>query len=77
MKCVICHSENIRVKPVYEEIRQDQDIIRVYVEIPVCADCGERYYDRPTMQRLEQVREKLRVRDVPLREVGKVLVCDD
>ena len=76
MKCVICRSENIRVKSVVEEIHQDEDIIRVSIETPVCADCGERYYDRPTMQRLEHIREKLRTHDLSVKQVGKVLVCE-
>ena len=76
MKCVICHGEDIGIKRIDEEICHGDDIIRVPLEIHVCAGCGERYYDRATMQRLEQIRQRVRNQEVTLREVGKVLVCE-
>ena len=42
----------------------------------VVSRCGERYYDRATMQHIERVREHIQDDDAVLREVGKVLVCD-
>ena len=46
------------------------------VHVPVCGTCGERYYDRRTMQYLEDVTQKLKAGKTPLREVGKVLTVD-
>ncbi len=76
MKCVICHSEDIRSKPLYEEIYRGDDVIRVPLEVLVCTNCGERYYDRQTMQRLENIREKIKGQQVDLTEIGKVLLCE-
>jgi len=72
MKCLICHSEDIQVKAVQEEFDRGDDIVRVPFEIPVCANCGERYYSRQTMRKLEQLREQLDRQALPLEEVGKV-----
>ena len=57
MLCVICHSPDIERKQINEEIHRDWDIIYVPITIPVCQNCGERYYDRKTMQYLERTRE--------------------
>jgi len=74
MKCVICHSEDIQVKAVYEEFDRGEDIVRFSFEVPVCMQCGERYYDRQTMQKLEHIRDQLDNPSLALEEVGKVLV---
>ena len=76
MKCVICHSDEIRVKAVHEEIARGDDIVRVPIEALVCANCGERYYDRNTMRKLEATRRRVREETLNLKEVGKVLVCE-
>lgn len=75
-KCAICKGEDLRVKRVYEEIHRQQDIIRVQIEIPVCGECGERYYDRATMRRLEELRDNQGDQHLPLTEVGEVLLCE-
>ena len=75
MKCVVCHSDHILTKTVDEDIRQGADIIRVPIETLVCQDCGERYYDRQTMRRLERIRQNIDQRKAQLTQVGKVLVC--
>ena len=75
MKCIICHGEEIEPKEVSEEISNGDNIVRFNVTIPVCRTCGERYYDRQTMHRIEAMDEKLRNGNLPLREVGKVLAC--
>ncbi len=74
MKCVICHGEQIEVMQVNEEINLGSDIVYVPVEVSVCKTCGERYYDRRTMQFLEDVEKKVHSEDVELKEVGRVLV---
>lgn len=73
MKCIICHSENILLSTVNEEIYIDKDLVRVPVKILVCQNCGERYYDRKTMIYLEKVEDDLKNQKDQLREVGKIL----
>lgn len=73
MKCVICHSSTIELKTVNEEIWMDEDVVLVPVEVLVCANCGERYYDRRAMRRLEEAEEQLRQKKLPLNIVGRVL----
>lgn len=73
MKCVVCNSSNIEMKSVEEEIRSDKDILLIPVEVLVCLSCGERYYDRKTMKRIEEMRSKLKKNDLKVEEVGKVL----
>jgi len=73
MKCVVCNSSNIEMKSVEEEIRSDKDILLIPLEVLVCLSCGERYYDRKTMKKIEEVRSKLRKHDLKVQEVGKVL----
>jgi len=74
MKCVICHGDEIGVKEVKEEFMVNNDIIYVPIKVPVCNTCGERYYDRRTMQILEEIECKLSSKQAKLKEVGKVLM---
>ena len=73
MKCVVCNSSNIEMKSVEEEIRSDKDILLIPLEILVCLSCGERYYDRKTIKKIEEMRSKLKKHDLKVEEVGKVL----
>ena len=73
MKCTICRSDQILKAKVQEEIPIGRDIVLVAIEIPVCQSCGERFYDRQTLRRLEQLEDDLVARKQPVREVGKVL----
>lgn len=73
MKCVICHGDQIKVADVKEEFAVGNNIVYVPVKVPICKNCGERYYDRRTKQFLENIEEKLKKRKVELKEVGKVL----
>ena len=74
MKCIICHGEDIQVTEVREELRIENDVVYVSIQIPVCRACGERYYDRRTVRFLEEVDRKLKEGKAALQEVGKVLV---
>ncbi len=74
MRCVICNSSDVEKKQVDEEIRSERDILLIPVEVLVCLSCGERYYDRKAMRRIEEVRAKLKSRDLRVKEVGKVWV---
>ena len=73
MKCIICKSEDIALKKVDEEIKFDNDIILVDTEVLVCNNCGERYYDRKTIQQLESIKEKIEKKEIPVENIGKVL----
>ncbi len=76
MKCVICHGDEIEVMEVKEEFTVGSDIVYVPTKVSVCKNCGERYYDRRTMQFLEEIEGKLFKERGKLKEVGKVLMYD-
>jgi YgiT-type zinc finger domain-containing protein len=59
MRCVICHGDRIEITEVREEIELGNDIVYVPIKILVCKNCGERYYDRRAMQRLENIEKEL------------------
>jgi YgiT-type zinc finger domain-containing protein len=73
MKCVVCNSSNLDMKSVEEEIRSDKDILLIPLEVLVCLSCGERYYDRKAMKKIEEMRSRLKKHDLKVEEVGKVL----
>ncbi|KKK53373.1 hypothetical protein LCGC14_3095450 [marine sediment metagenome] len=73
MKCVICNSQDITKRKVEEEIRKNSDVILVPVEVLVCEGCGERYYDRRTMKRLEDIEQSIKEKRASLQKVGRVL----
>ena len=73
MHCIVCHSPAIEKKEINDEIKINSDIIYVPISVPVCSNCGERYYDRKSMQYLEQTKEKLKNHQLSLKEVGKVM----
>ena len=73
MKCVICKSSDIQKKIVEEEIKSGMDIVLISLEVLVCMNCGERYYDRITMKKIENIRSKLKQKELKVEEVGKVL----
>jgi YgiT-type zinc finger domain-containing protein len=73
MKCVICKSSDIQKKMVEEEIKSGMDIVLISLEVLVCMNCGERYYDRMTMKKIENLRAKLKQKELKVEEVGKVL----
>lgn len=76
MKCLICHGQDVRPKDVQEELRLGDDVIYVPIRTPVCQTCGERYYDRRTMQFLENTEQLLKQGQAKLRQVGKVMVVE-
>jgi YgiT-type zinc finger domain-containing protein len=73
MKCVVCKSPDVKKKKVEEELKVDNDIALYDIEVLVCSNCGERYYDRGTLTHLEDLKEKLKEKKVGLEVVGKVL----
>lgn len=72
MRCVICHSPDIETREVEESIWLDEDVILLPIRVLVCTNCGERYYDRRTMQRLEQLEQQARDNRTSLHPVGVV-----
>ncbi|MBS3906199.1 MAG: hypothetical protein KGZ49_04090 [Syntrophaceae bacterium] len=77
LSSIICHGEDIKVKEVNEEIIAGSDIVHVPIRTPVCMTCGEQYYDRRTMQYLEDAENKISKAGVKLKEVGKVLIYEE
>ncbi|MBI4721863.1 MAG: YgiT-type zinc finger protein [Candidatus Stahlbacteria bacterium] len=73
MRCIVCNSPEVRKKEVEEEIQINNDMIFVPINVLVCAECGERYYDRATMRRLENIIKDIKENRIQLNEVGKVL----
>jgi YgiT-type zinc finger domain-containing protein len=73
MKCTLCHSDEVVRATVQERIPIGNDIVLVPIEVLVCKLCGERFYDRATMRRLEEIEDDLAACRRPLREIGKVL----
>ena len=73
MKCVICHSTDISLRRVNEQLPRGEEVILVPVEVLVCINCGERYYDRRTMKRLEEVEDAVSANRLSLDRVGEVL----
>lgn len=72
MKCVICNSPHIEMKTVEEEIRWGNNILLVKMEVLICLNCGERYYDKEAMKKIEETRSRLQKRDLEMEEIGKV-----
>jgi len=78
MKCVICHSDDIRETEVNEEISRGNDVILVSVHALKCSQCGERYFDQRTVRYLERVRNEVKSNpSLDLKQIGKVLKYED
>ena len=73
MKCIICHSTDISLRRVNEQLSRGEDMILVPVEVLVCNNCGERYHDRRTMKRLEEIEDAVNAGRLSLERVGEVL----
>ena len=73
MKCLVCNGSNIQPKRVDEQIKSREDIVLVQMDILVCETCGERYFNKKNMKKIETVREQLRDHKLDVREVGKVM----
>ena len=73
MKCVVCNGSNIQTKRVDEQIRAGENIVLVQMDTLVCETCGERYFNKKTMKKIENVREQLRDHKLKVKEVGKVM----
>ncbi len=72
MKCVICNNPRIEIRAAEEEIRWGNNILLVPMEVLMCLNCGERYYDKRAMKKIEETRSRLRKRNLEMDEIGKV-----
>lgn len=73
MRCVICKGEDITKKLVDEEIKVSGDIVLVSMELLVCNTCGERYYDKRSMKKIEDLRSAMKFENLQFQTVvGKV-----
>jgi YgiT-type zinc finger domain-containing protein len=61
------------MKMVDEEVKSGRDIVLIPIEVLVCQNCGERYYDRKTMRKFDEIKARLKKQDLKVEEVGKVL----
>jgi len=61
------------MKKVEEEVKAEKDIVLIPIEVLVCQTCGERYYDRKNMKKLEEIKLRLKNHDLEVEVVGKVL----
>jgi len=73
MKCVICKGSDIELKTVDEQVMKGKDIILIPMNILVCSNCGERYYDRKAMKKIEEIRSSVKKQELDVEEVGKVM----
>jgi len=73
MKCLVCNGSNIQAERVDEQIRAGENIVLLQMDILVCETCGERYFDKKNMKKIEKVREQLRDHKLKVKEVGKVM----
>jgi YgiT-type zinc finger domain-containing protein len=73
MKCIVCKGSDIEPKTVDEQIRTGRDIILVPMNILVCSNCGERYYDRKAIKKIEEIRIKIKNQELVVEEVGRVM----
>jgi len=73
MKCVICKGSDIELKTVDEQVMTGKDIILIPMNILVCSNCGERYYDRKAMKKIEEIRSRVKKQELDVEEVGKVM----
>lgn len=73
MKCVICKSSDIEITTVDEQIKSGTDIVLIPMNVLVCSSCGERYYDRKAMRKIEEIRSRLKNKALKIQEVGKVM----
>jgi len=73
MRCVICYSPNIERKIVNEEIWVGDDVALIPLNVLVCDNCGERYYDRKATRQLEETEKALKDKRLRVETAGRVL----
>ena len=71
MRCVLCGGD-LEQKLVEEEVKVGADHILVEVEAEVCRNCHERYFAEGVIDRLIELKQKLKVKKVNFPLVGSV-----
>ena len=75
MECVICKFSEVESKTLDMQIEVGRDIVLVPMNIIVCSNCGERYYNTDIMAKIEQIKSKQMNRELDVVEIGKVMRC--
>lgn len=75
MMCVLCSSTKIELKTLDIQIEAGSDIVLVPMNIMACLNCGERYYSTEIMNKIEEIKSKLKNRELDVVEIGKVMRC--
>ncbi len=75
MECVLCMSSKVEKKTVDMQIMVERDIVLVPMNIMLCTNCGERYYNTEIIGKIEDIKSKLKTRELNVVEVGKVMRC--
>ena len=76
MKCIVCHSEDLAEKEVLEHLPRGNDIVCIPIRVLVCNACGERYYNRCAVRKLEEARESAANLRGHFSVIGQVLLQD-
>lgn len=58
-KCFRCGSSEIDDRSVEELVRRGQYVVALRLSANVCANCGERYFERDGVAMIEDVRRRL------------------
>ncbi len=73
MECLLCRVQKVEIKTLDMQIEVGRDIVLVPMNIMVCSNCGERYYNTENMMKIEEIKSKLKNRELDVIEVGKVM----
>ena len=58
-KCALCGGD-VKPRKVEKVIRVGNDVVIVSVDAEVCQQCGEAYYTPKTVEKLQEMRKKLK-----------------
>lgn len=73
-RCFHCGGTALEERQVEELLSVGKDVVRCKATATVCLECGERYFDPATIQRFEEIRDRLRAGDLTgLQAAGLVL----
>ena len=75
MECVVCNLSKVETKTLDMKIEVGRDIVLVPVNIMICANCSERYYNTDVLKKIEEIKSKLKNRELDIIEIGKVMRC--
>jgi len=75
MEYVVCNSEDSYEKDVTEDFRHGNDFIIVPIRTLVCSSCGERYYSKQAVRKMEEIEKQIEAETLPVKTVGKVMLA--